>query len=101
MKIVGLITEYNPFHAGHLYHMQQARERPAQTTASSDERQLRPRSGNPPSLISTVVQKPLFSPVPTWYLRCRSLFLPLRHEFTAYGVALLSAIGVDAVCVRR
>ena len=26
MKIVGLITEYNPFHAGHLYHMQQARE---------------------------------------------------------------------------
>ena len=26
MKIVGLITEYNPFHAGHLYHMQQARK---------------------------------------------------------------------------
>lgn len=26
MKIVGLITEYNPFHNGHLYHIQQARE---------------------------------------------------------------------------
>ncbi len=24
MKIVGLITEYNPFHNGHLYHMQEA-----------------------------------------------------------------------------
>lgn len=26
MKIVGLITEYNPFHAGHLYHMERAKE---------------------------------------------------------------------------
>ena len=25
MKIVGLITEYNPFHNGHLYHIQQAK----------------------------------------------------------------------------
>ena len=24
MKIVGLITEYNPFHNGHLYHIQEA-----------------------------------------------------------------------------
>lgn len=26
MKIVGLITEYNPFHNGHLYHIEKARE---------------------------------------------------------------------------
>ena len=26
MKIAGLITEYNPFHNGHLYHIQKARE---------------------------------------------------------------------------
>ena len=26
MKITGLITEYNPFHNGHLYHIQKARE---------------------------------------------------------------------------
>lgn len=26
MKIVGLITEYNPFHNGHKYHMEQALE---------------------------------------------------------------------------
>ena len=24
MKIVGLITEYNPFHNGHLYHIKEA-----------------------------------------------------------------------------
>lgn len=27
MKTVGLITEYNPFHNGHLYHLQQAKKR--------------------------------------------------------------------------
>lgn len=26
MKVVGLITEYNPFHNGHLYHIQKAKE---------------------------------------------------------------------------
>ena len=26
MKIVGLITEYNPFHNGHQYHIQTAKE---------------------------------------------------------------------------
>jgi Predicted nucleotidyltransferase len=26
MKVVGLITEYNPFHNGHLYHIQQSRK---------------------------------------------------------------------------
>lgn len=26
MKIAGLITEYNPFHNGHLYHIQKAKE---------------------------------------------------------------------------
>ena len=25
MKIVGLITEYNPFHNGHLYHIEEAK----------------------------------------------------------------------------
>ena len=27
MKVVGLITEYNPFHNGHAYHIRQAREK--------------------------------------------------------------------------
>ncbi len=25
MKAVGLVTEYNPFHNGHIYHIQQAK----------------------------------------------------------------------------
>lgn len=27
MKIVGLITEYNPFHNGHLYHIEESKKR--------------------------------------------------------------------------
>lgn len=26
MKILGIIVEYNPFHTGHLYHLQKAKE---------------------------------------------------------------------------
>ncbi len=26
MKVVGLITEYNPFHNGHFYHIKEARK---------------------------------------------------------------------------
>ena len=26
MKVTGLITEYNPFHNGHLYHIQKSKE---------------------------------------------------------------------------
>ena len=30
MKIVGLITEYNPFHNGHLYHIKESLRVPVQ-----------------------------------------------------------------------
>ncbi|MXI79166.1 adenylyltransferase/cytidyltransferase family protein, partial [Escherichia coli] len=26
MKAVGIVTEYNPFHNGHIYHIQQAKK---------------------------------------------------------------------------
>ena len=26
MKILGIIVEYNPFHTGHLYHLQKAKQ---------------------------------------------------------------------------
>ncbi len=26
MKILGIVVEYNPFHTGHLYHLQKAKE---------------------------------------------------------------------------
>lgn len=34
MKIVGLIAEYNPFHNGHRYHIEQAKKSQAPTTQS-------------------------------------------------------------------
>lgn len=35
MKAVGIVVEYNPFHNGHLYHVQQTRKK--------NERRLRHR----------------------------------------------------------
>ena len=26
MKVVGIVAEYNPFHTGHLYHVEKSRE---------------------------------------------------------------------------
>lgn len=98
MKIVGLITEYNPFHAGHLYHMQQARELTGADYCVVLMSGSFVQRGEP-----AIFDK---------YLRTKTALLagadlvfeiPVAfstasaHEFAAYGVALLSAIGVDAV----
>ena len=98
MKIVGLITEYNPFHAGHLYHMQQARELTGADYCVVLMSGSFVQRGEP-----AIFDK---------YLRTRTALLAgadlvleipaafstaSAHEFAAYGVALLSAIGVDAV----
>ena len=41
MKIVGLITEYNPFHNGHLYHIQKRNVLPGRYSHRRHERRLR------------------------------------------------------------
>lgn len=98
MKIVGLITEYNPFHAGHLYHMQRARELTGADYCVVLMSGSFVQRGEP-----AIFDK---------YRRTRAALLagadlvlemPIAfssasaHEFAAYGVALLSAIGADAV----
>lgn len=100
MKVVGLITEYNPFHNGHLYHIQKARE------ITGADAVIAVMSGNyvqrgvpaimPKHLraqaalqagVAAVFELPVFS-------SCGSA------EFFAEGaIALLHALGcVDAVC---
>lgn len=34
MKAVGIIVEYNPFHNGHLYHLQETKNKPEQIVSS-------------------------------------------------------------------
>lgn len=98
MKIVGLITEYNPFHAGHLYHMQQARE----LTGADYYVVLMSGSfvqrGEPAIFDKYLRTKTALLAGADLVLEIPAAFSTASaHEFAAYGVALLSAIGVDAV----
>ena len=37
MKILGIIVEYNPFHTGHLYHLQKAKEMALEWVKMADD----------------------------------------------------------------
>ena len=98
MKIVGLITEYNPFHAGHLYHMQRARELTGAdycvvlmsgSFVQRGEPAIFDKYRRPKAALLAGADLVLEMPV--------AFSTASAHEFAAYGVALLSAIGVDAV----
>ena len=98
MKIVGLITEYNPFHAGHLYHMQQARELTGADYCVVLMSGSFVQRGEPAifdkyrrTKAALLAGADLVLEMPVDFSTASA------HEFAAYGVALLSAIGVDAV----
>ena len=98
MKIVGLITEYNPFHAGHLYHMQQARELTGADYCVVLMSGSFVQRGEPAifdkylrTITALLAGADLVLEIPAAFSTASA------HEFAAYGVALLSAIGVDAV----
>lgn len=98
MKIVGLITEYNPFHAGHLYHMQQARELTGADYCVVLMSGSFVQRGEPAIFDKYHRTKAALLAGADLVLEMPVAFSTASaHEFAAYGVALLSAIGVDAV----
>ena len=98
MKIVGLITEYNPFHAGHLYHMQQARELTGADFCVVLMSGSFVQRGEPAIFDKYLRTKTALLAGADLVLEIPVAFSTASaHEFAAYGVALLSAIGVDAV----
>ena len=98
MKIVGLITEYNPFHAGHLYHMQQARELTGADYCVVLMSGSFVQRGEPAIFDKYLRTKTALLAGADLVLEIPPAFSTASaHEFAAYGVALLSAIGVDAV----
>ena len=98
MKIVGLITEYNPFHAGHLYHMQQARELTGADYCVILMSGSFVQRGEPAIFDKYLRTKTALLAGADLVLEIPAAFSTASaHEFAAYGVALLSAIGVDAV----
>lgn len=98
MKIVGLITEYNPFHAGHLYHMQQARKLTSADYCVVLMSGSFVQRGEPAIFDKYLRTKTALLAGADLVLEIPAAFSTASaHEFAAYGVALLSAIGVDAV----
>lgn len=98
MKIVGLITEYNPFHAGHLYHMQRARELTGADYCVVLMSGSFVQRGEPAIFDKYRRTKAALLAGADLVLEMPIAFSTASaHEFAAYGVALLSAIGVDAV----
>ena len=98
MKIVGLITEYNPFHAGHLYHMQQARELTGADYCVVLMSGSFVQRGEPAIFDKYRRTKAALLAGADLVLEMPVAFSTASaHEFAAYGVALLSAIGVNAV----
>ena len=98
MKIVGLITEYNPFHAGHLYHMQQAKELTGADYCVVLMSGSFVQRGEPAIFDKYLRTKTALLAGADLVLEIPTAFSTASaHEFAAYGVALLSAIGVDAV----
>ena len=98
MKNVGLITEYNPFHAGHLYHMQQARELTGADYCVVLMSGSFVQRGEPAIFDKYLRTKTALLAGADLVLEIPAAFSTASaHEFAAYGVALLSAIGVDAV----
>ena len=98
MRIVGLITEYNPFHAGHLYHMQRARELTGADYCVVLMSGSFVQRGEPAIFDKYRRAKAALLAGADLVLEMPVAFSTASaHEFAAYGVALLSAIGVDAV----
>ena len=98
MKIVGLITEYNPFHAGHLYHMQRARELTGADYCVVLMSGSFVQRGEPAIFDKYRRTKAALLAGADLVLEMPAAFSTASaHEFAAYGVALLSAIGVNAV----
>ena len=98
MKIVGLITEYTPFHAGHLYHMQRARELTGADYCVVLMSGSFVQRGEPAIFDKYRRTKAALLAGADLVLEMPVAFSTASaHEFAAYGVALLSAIGVDAV----
>ena len=98
MKIVGLITEYNPFHTGHLYHMQKAKELTGADYCVVLMSGSFVQRGEPAIFDKYRRTKAALLAGADLALEMPAAFSTASaHEFAAYGVALLSAIGVDAV----
>lgn len=98
MKAAGLIVEYNPFHNGHRYHLQQTRQQTGADVVVAVMSGNFTQRGEPTIVdkwtrakvalqngVDLIVELPLYAAVQP------------AHRFAAGGLQLLAGLGVDAV----
>lgn len=100
MKIVGLITEYNPFHNGHLYHIRKSKELTGADYCIALMSGSYVQRGAPAIYDKYVRASMALSSGADLVLEMPVAFSTASaREFATYGVALFTALGaVDSIC---
>ncbi|MFA5524763.1 MAG: nucleotidyltransferase family protein, partial [Tissierellales bacterium] len=100
MKVVGLITEYNPFHNGHLYHLNESKKR------TNAEYSVAIMSGNflqrgEPALVDKWTRaKMAIDNGVDLVIELPVVFACQSAEFFSYGaIKILDSLGIiDSIC---
>lgn len=100
MKVVGLVTEYNPFHNGHLYHLQASKEATGADVAVAVMSGHFLQRGEPAILDKWTRAKAAVEAGVDLVIEIPTLYACASAEFFAFGsVALLNSLGiVDSIC---
>lgn len=100
MKIVGLITEYNPFHNGHLHHLEAAKETTKATHSIAIMSGHFLQRGEPAILDKWTRAKNAVEAGVDLVIELPTLFACSSAEYFAYGaVSLLKDLNcIDALC---
>lgn len=100
MKIVGLITEYNPFHNGHLYHIKKSKELTGADYCIALMSGSYVQRGAPAIYDKYVRTSMALSSGADLVLEMPVAFSTASaREFATYGVALFTVLGaVDSIC---
>lgn len=99
MKITGFITEYNPFHNGHLYHMEQAKQLTGADYTVALMSGSHVQRGEPAVFDKYTRTKMALSAGVDLVLELPAAFSTASAmEFASYGISLFTALGaVDSV----
>lgn len=99
MKVTGLITEYNPYHNGHLYHLEQSRKVTGADYCVCLMSGSYVQRGAPAiydkyvrTLMGLRAGADLILEMPV------SFSTASAREFASFGIALFSSLGADSVC---
>ena len=100
MDTVGIIAEYNPFHSGHRFHIQQAKERTGARYCVAAISGSFVQRGGPAIYDKYLRTRMALTCGADLVVELPSLFATgSAEDFAACGVALLSGLGaVDALC---